>query len=122
MITRTVTGDPGIVKLFFLGLAKVLGVAFGNHLGIMQVLSVVDEVEKEGLCNTVNPDFIIAHIKLLLLRNVSLEHGREHSAAVFLNRHVLLLAWYKMDEVAKIAQYHVWHALHELGYTLFYLA
>ena len=41
MITRTVTGDPGIVKLFFLGLAKVLGVAFGNHLGIMQVLSVI---------------------------------------------------------------------------------
>ena len=54
----------GIIKLFFFGLAKVLGVAFRNHLGIMQVLSVVDEVEKEGLCHTVNPDFIIAHIKL----------------------------------------------------------
>ena len=38
--------ERGIVKLFFFGLAKVLGVAFGNHLGIMQVLSVVDEVEK----------------------------------------------------------------------------
>ena len=61
----------------------------------------VDDVEKEGFCHTVNPDFIIAHIKLLLLRNVSLKHGREHSATVFLNRHILLLAWHKMDEVAK---------------------
>ena len=105
----------------FFGLAKVLGVAFCNHLGIMLVLSVVDEVEKEGFCHTVNPNFIIAHIKQLLLRNVSFEHGREHSAAVFLNRHVLLLAWYKMDEVAKVAQHHVWHAPHKVGNTLFSL-
>ncbi|MCR4959718.1 MAG: hypothetical protein K6B13_14120 [Prevotella sp.] len=54
--------------------------AFGDHFGIMLMLPVIDEVEKEGLCYTVNSDFIIAHIKLLLLRNVSLEHGREHSA------------------------------------------
>ena len=64
----------------FFGLAKVLDVAFGNHLGIMLMMPMVDNVEKERLCHTVNLDFIIAHIKLLLLRNVSLEHGREHSA------------------------------------------
>jgi len=27
-----------------------------------------------------------------------------------------------MDEVAKVTQYHVWHPLHQVGYTLFYLA
>lgn len=110
-----------MVKLFFVGLTKVLDVGLGNHLGIMLMLPVIDNVEKEGLCHTINLDFIIAHIELLFLRNISLEHGREYSATVFLNRHILPLAWHKMDEVAKVTQYHVWHSLQEIRCTLFYL-
>ena len=107
--------------LLFIGFAKVLDVPFGYHLGKMLMIFVVDDMEEERLCHTVNLNFIIAYIEELLLSNVSLEHGREHTTTVFLNRHVLLVARYKMYEVAKVTQYYVRHPLHQVGYTLFYL-
>jgi len=107
-------------NLLFIGFAKVLDVPFGYHLGIVPMMFVVDNVEEERLCHTVNLNFIIAYIEELLLRNVSFEHSREHTATVFLNRHVLLMARYKMDEVAKVTQYYV-RQLDQVGYTLFYL-
>ena len=53
--------------LFFFGLAKVLYMAFSNHLGIMLMTFVVDYVEKEWLCHAVDLDFIIAHVNMFLL-------------------------------------------------------
>ncbi len=56
-----------VMALFFFRLAKVLDVPFGNHLGIMLMTLVVDNVEKEWLCYAVDLDFIIANVNLLLL-------------------------------------------------------
>ena len=50
------------ISFLFIGFAKVLDMPFGNHLSIMLMMSVVDDVEKERLCHTVNLDFIIAYI------------------------------------------------------------
>ena len=73
-------------KLFFVGFTKVLYMAFGNHLRIVLMTLVVDNVEEEWLCHAVNLDFIITHINPLL-RNISLKHRREHSA--YTHRHPL---------------------------------
>ena len=40
--------------LLFIGFAKVLDVPFGYHLGKMLMIFVVDDMEEERLCHTVN--------------------------------------------------------------------